>query len=718
MKSRKRYVPKPGNKRRAFSKKRRFPKIKPGADPSLKKVFASIGIPDKTPFKPDPFQLEALSVMEHSDCLVSAPTGAGKTWIAQQTIARIHQKRGKSWYASPLKALSNAKYSEFIEAFGAENVGILTGDRKENPDAPIIVGTTEILRNQLYDAMHQGISLPTDFVVLDEAHFLGDEDRGVVWEEVMIYLPSRIPLLLLSATIGNADVIAEWLSSIRSQKCVVVKEAKRPVPLYPIFLHPSGTLFPLTTLSASKRSRLYKKVATYVSNDRPLLLSPPHKLPPFGEIMRVLKKYQLLPAIFFLKSRADCDHALDLCLENLTLDKNIKFKRNHRIRELIAQHPHMVNHRQLWHLEDLAVGAHHSGQLPAWKLVLETLMTEGFLEAVFATSTVAAGVNFPARAIVFFNSDRFNGREFVPLNPTEFHQMTGRAGRRGMDQIGFALTVPGKFMDVRLMAKLMTSSPSDVNSQIKINFSMVLNLLLSHTPDQIEALLLKSFANHTRVKTRKKGEIQIPHKNEHKLLWKNFLKYLNFLKKTGYVTANGALTRNGIWASQLRVDQPLMIAEGFRRGIFPEDDPALLAAMIAIFIYERESNGVIKNRFKPEMLLTAFREVKKSLEPFAVNMEKGGFNVRPLFLQPAATIYAWSTGQPWDHVRSIAEMEEGDLAMLILRTADNLRHVRSLKQVFPKASETAAAAIEIIMRPPVVFDYDETMDRCLRSQKA
>ncbi len=706
MKSRKQYVPKPGKKRRTFSKKRRFPKIKPGADLSLKKVFASIGIPDKTPFKPDPFQLEALSVMEHSDCLVSAPTGAGKTWIAQQTIARIHQKRGKSWYASPLKALSNAKYGEFIEVFGDKNVGILTGDRKENPDAPIIVGTTEILRNQLYDAMHQGISLPADFVVLDEAHFLGDEDRGVVWEEVMIYLPSRIPLLLLSATIGNADAIAEWLSSIRSNKCVVVKETKRPVPLYPIFLHPSGTLFPLTARSASKRNRLYKKVATYVGNDRPPLLSPPHKLPPFGEIMRVLKKYQLLPAIFFLKSRSDCDHALDLCLENLTLNQNIKFKRSHKIRELIAQHPHMVHHRQLRHLEDLAVGSHHSGQLPAWKLVLETLMTEGFLDAVFATSTVAAGVNFPARTIVFFNSDRFNGTEFVPLSSTEFHQMTGRAGRRGMDQIGFALTVPGKFMDIRLMAKLMTSPPSDVDSQIKINFSMVLNLLLSHTPDQIEALLLKSFANYTHAKMRKKRGTQIPHKNEHKLLWENFLKYLTFLKKTGYATANGALTRDGIWASQLRVDHPLMIAEGFRNGIFPEDDPILLAAMIATFVYERESNDTIKNRFKPKMLLTAFHKVKKNLEPFAMNMKKGGFNVRPLFLQPAATIYAWSTGQPWDLVRSIAEMEEGDLAMLILRTADNLRHVRSLKRVFPKASETAAAAIEIIMRPPVVFDYD------------
>ncbi|UCD88445.1 MAG: DEAD/DEAH box helicase [Desulfobacterales bacterium] len=707
MKSRKRYAPKPGNKRRrTFSKKRRFPKIKPGADSSLKTVFASIGIPDKTPFKPDPFQLEALAVIQHSDCLVTAPTGAGKTWIAEQTIARIHQNRGKSWYASPLKALSNAKYGEFSKEFGAENVGILTGDRKENPDAPIIVGTTEILRNQLYDAMHHGISLPTDFVVLDEAHFLGDEDRGVVWEEIMIYLPSRIPLLMLSATIGNAAVIAKWLSSIRSRTCVVVKETKRPVPLYPIFLHPSGTLFPLTTRSTSKKSKLYKKVAAYVSHDRPPLLSPPHKLPPFGEILRVLRKYQLLPAIFFLKSRADCDHALDLCLENLALDQNIKSNRGYRIQELITQHPHMANHRQLWHLEDLAVGAHHSGQLPAWKLVLEALMTEGLLDAVFATSTVAAGVNFPARTIVFFNSDRFNGTEFIPLGPTEFHQMTGRAGRRGMDQIGFALTVPGKFMDISRMAKLMTSSPSDVESQIKINFSMVLNLLLSHTPEQIEALLQKSFANYVRVKTRKKRQIQILKKNRHEPLWKDFLQYLNFLQKTGYATTKGTLTHDGVWASQLRVDQPLMIAEGFRRGIFPETDPAMLAAMIAIFVYERESNGTIKNRFKPKMLLTTFRKLKKSLESFAVDMKKNGFNVRPLLLQPAATIYAWSTGQPWDHVRSIAEMEEGDLAMLILRTADNLRHVRSLQRVFPKASETAAAAIEIIMRPPVVFDYD------------
>ena len=176
------------------------------------RVFARIGVPESRPFTPDPFQLEALAVIGRADCLVTAPTGSGKTWIAEQAIARILADGGRAWYACPLKALSNAKHAEFGRRFGPEQVGILTGDRKENPEAPVLVGTTEILRNQLYDAMHLGESLRSDFVILDEAHFLGDAERGVVWEEVMIYLPARIPLLLLSATIGNAAQIAGWLA--------------------------------------------------------------------------------------------------------------------------------------------------------------------------------------------------------------------------------------------------------------------------------------------------------------------------------------------------------------------------------------------------------------------------------------------------------------------------------------------------------------------------
>ncbi|MBW1895141.1 MAG: DEAD/DEAH box helicase, partial [Deltaproteobacteria bacterium] len=529
----------------------RIPKITPGAYSSLKKVFDSIGVPEKKKFKPDSFQVNALSAIERSDCLVTAPTGAGKTWIAVKAIERVldglhggikdgpaGKDRKRAWYASPLKALSNAKYKEFSDIFGYDKVGLLIGDRKENPDAPVIVGTTEILRNQLYDAMHHGESLDAELVVLDEAHFLGDPDRGVVWEEIMIYLPARIPLLMLSATIGNADRIALWLESIRFQKCIIVKETKRPVPLLPIFFHPSGTLYPLMSQGRSKgKTRLHKKVNTYAGSFRPPLLSHPRKLPPFGDIIRVLGKYRLLPTIFFLKSRADCDHALDLCSHQLSERPSRKIRL--RIAELVNKHPSINRHRQMGHLNDMGVGSHHSGQLPAWKLVLETLMTEGLLKAVFATSTVAAGVNFPARSIVMLNSDRFNGREFMPLTSTEFHQMTGRAGRRGKDNIGFAIVVPGKFMDIRLAARLVDLPPSDVASQIKINFSMALNLLLSHTPEQIEELLEKSFASFL-TGNKKENQGRQKRGNHRKHLEQAFSRHLNFLKEKGFAEDSGA----------------------------------------------------------------------------------------------------------------------------------------------------------------------------------
>jgi len=418
------------------------------ADSSLKKAFSEIGVPQNRSFSPDPFQLEALEAVEHADCLVTAPTGSGKTWIAEQAIARIRDRGGRAWYACPLKALSNAKYADFGRIFGPDKVGILTGDRKENPDAPITVGTTEILRNQLYDAMHRGESLDSDFVVIDEAHFLGDAERGVVWEEVMIYLPARIPLLLLSATIGNARKIADWLAAIRGRSCVVVEERHRPVPLFPLFLHPQGLLLPLTGQARKGKGSLpHPLVADFLGRSS-RRFSRGGRLPPFGRVLDVLRRYDLLPAIFFLKSRADCDQALEGCRAHVPGDHLRRQRLSTRIAEFIRQNPRLALHRQVAFLQEQAVGAHHAGQLPTWKLMLERLMTEGLLDAVFATTTVAAGVNFPARTIVLLNSDRFNGTQFLPLDPTEFHQMTGRAGRRGMDNIGFALAIPGRFMDL------------------------------------------------------------------------------------------------------------------------------------------------------------------------------------------------------------------------------------------------------------------------------
>jgi superfamily II RNA helicase len=683
--------------------------MKPGADASLKAVFKTIGIPEKQPFSPDPFQLQALDAIASADCLVTAPTGAGKTWIAVQAISRIRENGGRSWYATPLKALSNAKFHEFSDIFGADQVGILTGDRKERPDAPIIVGTTEILRNQLYDAMHRGETLDTDFVVLDEAHFLGDEDRGVVWEETMIYLPSRIPLLLLSATIGNARQIAEWLTAIRSKECRVIEETNRPVPLHPLFLHPSGTLLPLLAADPRGKSRISKKVREYLLSEKPQrLTSFGRQLPPMGDIIGILDKFNLLPAIFFLKSRADCDFALDLCKDIRVDDKDQRLTLQRRIDDILSKNPHLARHRQIHHLEDRAMGAHHSGQLPAWKQVIETLMTEGLLQAVFATSTVAAGVNFPARTVVFLNTDRFNGREFMPLTPTEFHQMTGRAGRRGMDHIGFAIAVPGKYLDIPLCIKLVVSSPSDVVSQIRINFSMVLNLLLSHAPEQIEELLIRSFATFLLMRSGdKRTEARARSGTRHKVLIHAFNKHLTFLKHTGFVFPDGNLTADGQWASQLRVDQPLLIAEGFRKGVFPDSDPALMAALISLFVSDREMDEQVDRRSVEPALFEAFIAVNTALKPLMRDLYDHDFDVRPLYLRPAMAVYAWAGGMPWEDVVEISESAEGDLVMLMLRTADHLRHVIGLSRTFPEAAETARQAVELILKAPVLMDLDE-----------
>lgn len=222
------------------------PSRTPAQSPETRRLLEGIGTPAAGPFKPDQFQLDALAALEFEDVLVTAPTGSGKTWIAREEIRRLLEAGRRAWYTTPLKALTNSKYQEFSDEFGATNVGILTGDRKENSDAPLIVGTTEIFRNQLFDALRGGAEVRADLVVLDEAHYLADEDRGHVWEEAIILTPPRIRLLLLSATIGNAKDFAGWIEEVRGVRCgVITRPGARPVPLRAAFLLPDQRLVPL-----------------------------------------------------------------------------------------------------------------------------------------------------------------------------------------------------------------------------------------------------------------------------------------------------------------------------------------------------------------------------------------------------------------------------------------------------------------------------------------
>jgi ATP-dependent RNA helicase HelY len=232
----------------------------------VRELLAGIGVPKPGPFKPDPFQLAALAALEFEDVLVTAPTGSGKTWIAREEIRRLLEAGKRAWYTTPLKALTNSKYAEFTGEFGAASVGILTGDRKENSNAPLIVGTTEIFRNQLFDALRGGAEVRSDLVVFDEAHYLGDEDRGHVWEEAIVLTPPRIRMLLLSATIGNAEELAAWIAEVRGVRCgVVTRPGARPVPLRAAFLLPDKRLLPLL----NERGKLHPEIVRMIAQAEP-----------------------------------------------------------------------------------------------------------------------------------------------------------------------------------------------------------------------------------------------------------------------------------------------------------------------------------------------------------------------------------------------------------------------------------------------------------------
>jgi superfamily II RNA helicase len=276
-----------------------------------------------------------------------------------------------------------------------------------------------------------------------------------------------------------------------------------------------------------------------------------------------------------------------------------------------------------------------------------------------------------------------------------------------MDRIGFSLIVPGKYMEVREVAKLTGARPAAVHSQIRINFSMTLNLLLSHTPLEIEDLLKRSFATYLLVSRAgtieaAKGQDHRRQEEIHNLLWEDFEDHLAFLKETGFVAEDDSLTEDGKWASQLRIDQPLVVAEGLRKGILPDDDPALMAAVMAAFVNERESNDRMEGRLLPNRLTKYMRRIQKELHGFTRHLTARRFAVRPLYLRPAATLYAWARGIPWEMVARDYEMAEGDLSMLILRTGDHLRHVRTLTNVFPRAAQCADDAISAILRDPVI----------------
>nr|WP_225938804.1 RNA helicase [Kovacikia minuta] len=451
------------------------------------------------PFELDDFQLQAIAALEAGrSVVVCAPTGSGKTLIGEYAIHRALKRGRRVFYTTPLKALSNQKLRDFRDLFGAETVGLLTGDVSINRDAPILVMTTEIFRNMLYGTPigEVGTSLVgVEAVVLDECHYMNDRQRGTVWEESIIYCPPEIQLVALSATVANSDQLTDWIHRVHGPTDLIYSDF-RPVPLQFHFCNPKG-LFPLLDDSQKRMNPRLKpkggKGAVRGGNRR----GPKQDSPGLAFVVTQLQQRDMLPAIYFIFSRRGCDQAmaeaskLPLSLVNASEAARLQLQ----IDEFLARNPEVGRAEQIEPLYQ-GIAAHHAGVLPAWKGLIEELFQQGLIKVVFATETLAAGINMPARTTVISSLSKRTDLGHRLLNASEFLQMSGRAGRRGMDSLGYVVTVQTPFEGAREASYLATVGADPLVSQFTPSYGMVLNLLQTHTLEEARELVERSFGQY------------------------------------------------------------------------------------------------------------------------------------------------------------------------------------------------------------------------------
>ncbi|CAM5569237.1 helicase [Streptomyces spiroverticillatus] len=473
-------------------------------------------------FDLDPFQIEACEALEAGKgVLVAAPTGSGKTIVGEFAVHLALTQGGKCFYTTPIKALSNQKYQDLVKRYGADKVGLLTGDNSVNSDAPVVVMTTEVLRNMLYAGSQSLLGLA--YVVMDEVHYLSDRFRGAVWEEVIIHLPESVTLVSLSATVSNAEEFGDWLDTVRGDTEVIVSE-HRPVPLwqhvlagrkmYDLFEESDDgrggrrevnpDLLRMARMENQKtynpRDRRKGKMVREADRERERRQRTRIWTPGRPEVIERLDSAGLLPAITFIFSRAGCEAAVQQCLyAGLRLnDEDARLKVREIVEERTASIPgedlHVLGYYEWLEGLERGIAAHHAGMLPTFKEVVEELFVKGLVKAVFATETLALGINMPARSVVLEKLVKWNGEQHADITPGEYTQLTGRAGRRGIDVEGHAAVLWQRGMDPQALAGLAGTRTYPLRSSFKPSYNMAVNLVQQFGRHRSRELLETSFA--------------------------------------------------------------------------------------------------------------------------------------------------------------------------------------------------------------------------------
>lgn len=680
----------------------------------------------------DPFQREAISAVEAGmSTLVAAPTGTGKTLVADYVIEMAHQKGVRVIYTAPIKALSNQKFKEFKRLLGASEVAILTGDVVINPDAPVAIMTTEVFRNLLH--LQPERLEAVGWVIFDEIHYIDDPERGFVWEESLLFLPPSVRFLGLSATIPNARELADWIESVHGRPVHVVYHHERAVPLEHHLYEPSLGICSRSRLIRHAR-RLEARGGLWPRGRRLSAFGPALRYPPVDP-MALLEEAgdHRLPALFFVFSRRMTEvYAEQLARSRDFLSAAEKAQVRQVVEQTVAPYPQAAARRAMDYLGlwERGVGFHHAGLLPAVKDAVEELFERRLLWVLFCTETFAVGVNFPCRTVFFGSLRKYDGVDYRPLTNREYFQMAGRAGRRGIDERGFVFAAVD-LNEIRA-DEIPTLDEADVEplkSQFTLSYNSVLNLTRRFTDTEIRALLRRNFSAFQSQAARRRlqeaidsvqGQLDgahgadLPARVRRRLRRRlfalqaelerlpgpeayemEFERRRRVLSELDYVR-DGQLTSRGELGCRIHIQELLvteLLADGYLRRLQPEQ---LLAVAVGMD-YEPRRTEVPPARLPPWLgplyqTMRAVAQVERSVLGFST------VRFGPHLLH--ATL-RWASGDPLEECLRGTGTDEGDFVFAMRRGIDLLRQLRLAAQGDPRIEQLVGEAIRAADRDEV-----------------
>ncbi|MGQ0553979.1 MAG: DEAD/DEAH box helicase [Planctomycetota bacterium] len=640
----------------------------PGPPPAETRAQATPALPGETfhGLTLNAFQLQALGPLrEGRPVLLAAPTGSGKTLVAEIAIELSLKQGRRSIYTAPVKALSNQKYRDF-KALAPQGVGIMTGDVTINPGAPLLIMTTEIFRNTIFENPASLADVET--VVFDEIHYMDDIERGTVWEESIIFAPRHIRFVCLSATIANLDQFGEWISQTRGQEVAIIRHRERPVPLDHYVFVPGAGLRRIderTTLprlpSARGRGRGGRGAQGGSGGDRNIIVD-------------ALQRDGNLPALFFCFSRRECEQR---ARETMRRRRLLEKEEADRIEQLFAEICEVFEitpDEQLEELRTLArhgIAYHHAGMLPLHKELVERLFTSGLLRLLFATETFSIGINMPARTVVFSSLRKFDGVGFSTLKVREYQQMAGRAGRQGIDTRGMVISLlEDDRVTARDLARLVSNDVEPILSRFNLSYSTLINLHRT-LGERLHEAWERSFNNYQWARMSRKKREQNADKQRHAINLR-----LQLLRELGYITESGVTPKGEVAAAVNGYELP--VAELLTSGLLEWLNEVQIAVIFAALTFEERKNELFR-RLPPQLLGAHRRDVESLVEALIAKERELGIppSIRPPNFAIGIVVQAWCQGLSFADMREHTTSPPGDLVRVMRLTVQLLRQLRS-----------------------------------------